>query len=90
MVCTELANSIASYAQFVVWHDESDPKGVGIAKYLYGWHEIRDGRINNNVEVDMSKKRYRKGVESGGICLASMTHSKTREGQGFIGGQTSI
>ena len=34
VVGTELANSIASYAQFVVWHDEGDAKGVGVAKDL--------------------------------------------------------
>ena len=32
--CTELIYSVACYVQFVIGHDESNAKGVWIAKYL--------------------------------------------------------
>ena len=32
--CTELTYSVACYVQFVIRHDESNAKGVWIAKYL--------------------------------------------------------
>lgn len=34
MVCTELTNSTACNVQFVIGHDQSNAKGVGIAKDL--------------------------------------------------------
>ena len=32
--CTKLTYSVAGYVQFVVGHDESNSKGIRIAKYL--------------------------------------------------------
>ena len=32
--CTKLTYSVAGYVQFVVGHDESNAKGIRIAKYL--------------------------------------------------------
>ena len=32
--CTKLTYSVAGYVQFVVRHDESNAKGIRVAKYL--------------------------------------------------------
>ena len=34
MFCTELTYSVACYVQFVIGHDESNAKGIWIAKNL--------------------------------------------------------
>ena len=47
--CTKLTYSVAGYVQFVTGHDESNAKGIGVAKYLYRYRCVCEGDVEREI-----------------------------------------